>query len=187
MNYVLRFKKLSLTRKRSGDYSSEDEGSKHNHQHHQENQKLGSAEGILKLIGSRNRHKYIVATQDEQLKEKLRRIPGVPIIYANKTSLMLETPSSASQLKWEKQEKSKGTRRIKDDVEIAAKEMNLDKEEIMKLKKESYAKLPIMREKRKARGPNPLSVKKKKSKTKHGNDAEGNQDTGDSQQDSNLE
>ncbi len=174
-----------MTKKKSGDHSSEDKESKHHHQQQQENQKFGSAEGILKLIGSNNRHKYIVATQDDQLKEKLRRIPGVPIIYANKTSLMLETPSIASQSKWESQEKSKGIRRIKDDVKIAAKEMNLDQEEVIKLKKEAYAKLPIMREKRKARRPNPLSVKKKKSKTKHDNDGENNQGNVDSQQDSN--
>lgn len=93
---------------------------------------------------------------------------------------MLETPSTASQSKWESQEKSKGTRRIKDDVEIAAKEMNIDKEEIMKLKKESYAKLTVMRGKRKARGPNPLSVKKKKSKTNHDGDTDNNQSNGDS-------
>lgn len=52
---------------------------------------------ILQLIGKKNHHKYIVATQDVQLKEFLRKIPGVPIITIQGPGFILEPPSDISK------------------------------------------------------------------------------------------
>lgn len=41
--------------------------------------------------------KYVVATQDKSLRLQLAQIPGVPLIYFNKVSLVLEPPSEASK------------------------------------------------------------------------------------------
>ena len=44
-----------------------------------------------------NNKKYMIATQDKDLRNKLGDIPGVPIIYLNKVTLVLEPPSIASK------------------------------------------------------------------------------------------
>ena len=41
--------------------------------------------------------KYMIATQDKDLRNKLGDVPGVPIIYLNKVTLVLEPPSTASK------------------------------------------------------------------------------------------
>lgn len=40
---------------------------------------------------------YVVATQDKHLRHELSKIPGVPAIYFNKVSLVLEPPSKSSR------------------------------------------------------------------------------------------
>ena len=44
-----------------------------------------------------NRRNYFVATQDKDLRLAIGRIPGVPLIYLNKVSLVLEPPSVVSR------------------------------------------------------------------------------------------
>ena len=47
--------------------------------------------------GKDNKYRYVVATQNASLREELRLIPGVPIIYINSSSvLILELPSKAT-------------------------------------------------------------------------------------------
>ena len=46
---------------------------------------------------SLNNKKYMIATQDKDLRNKLGDIPGVPVIYLNKVTLVLEPPSIASK------------------------------------------------------------------------------------------
>ena len=41
--------------------------------------------------------RYFVATQDGDVRTELRKIPGVPILYANKVTLVFETPSETSK------------------------------------------------------------------------------------------
>ena len=41
--------------------------------------------------------RYFVATQDGDVRTSLRMIPGVPLIYTNKVTLVLEPPSEASR------------------------------------------------------------------------------------------
>lgn len=40
--------------------------------------------------------RYFVATQDQELRRALAYIPGVPLIYLNKVTLVFETPSQSS-------------------------------------------------------------------------------------------
>ena len=46
---------------------------------------------------SSNNNKYMVATQDKDLRNILGEIPGIPIIYLNKVTLLLEPPSKSSK------------------------------------------------------------------------------------------
>lgn len=41
--------------------------------------------------------KYLLVTQDKELRSRVGAIPGVPLIYLNKVTLILEPPSTASR------------------------------------------------------------------------------------------
>jgi hypothetical protein len=41
--------------------------------------------------------KYVVATQDKDLRNSLGNLPGIPLIYLNQVSLVFESPSTASR------------------------------------------------------------------------------------------
>lgn len=60
-----------------------------------------------KLEAGRRRKHYIVATQDKDLRSALGSLPGVPLIYLNKVTLVLERPSDASKNKSMEMEVSK--------------------------------------------------------------------------------
>jgi U3 small nucleolar RNA-associated protein 23 len=62
---------------------------------------------IANLIGDRNRKHYVVATQDAALRSELRKTPGVPQIYLNRTVLVLEPMSYASQNRAAAQERQR--------------------------------------------------------------------------------
>ncbi|CAG8755744.1 18437_t:CDS:2, partial [Racocetra fulgida] len=68
---------------------------------------LASIIGINKLIvlahthsylreGNDNPHNYCVATQNETLRQQFRVIAGVPLLYINRTVLIVEPPSGAT-------------------------------------------------------------------------------------------
>ncbi len=72
--------------------------------------RMAPGEAIRKLTGSQNnRHGFVVATMDEELKQSLRQLVGVPILSFSRVVLMLEPPSEASKRFWkEMEEKKKG-------------------------------------------------------------------------------
>ncbi|KOC68380.1 rRNA-processing protein UTP23 like protein [Habropoda laboriosa] len=51
---------------------------------------------LQSMVGKSNSSRYIVATQDRELQDSLRNIPGVPIIYLHGKAPTLEAPSQAS-------------------------------------------------------------------------------------------
>ncbi|KYF44910.1 putative U3 snoRNP, related protein [Toxoplasma gondii ARI] len=63
---------------------------------------------ICRVIGQRNSPKLCVATQDRRLREKLRAVPGVPLIFLYKGGILqLEPPTSKTRAKHELEEKKK--------------------------------------------------------------------------------
>lgn len=44
------------------------------------------------LAGDSNKHRYVIATQSNPLRTKLRTIPAVPIVHINRTVMILEPP-----------------------------------------------------------------------------------------------
>lgn len=52
-----------------------------------------SAQCIAEIIAADNPHNYCVATQDTRLRDSLRLVPGVPLLYINRSVLILEPPS----------------------------------------------------------------------------------------------
>lgn len=103
-------------------------------------------------VGKDNPHHYFIATQDVELRRKLRRIPGVPLLYINRNTLVLEGVSDDSRDQAE---------------QIGAEKAQPTKYEKSVLESLGKAELSITapkKPKRKIKGPNPLSCKKK-SKT----------------------
>ncbi|KAF7306665.1 PIN domain-like protein [Mycena indigotica] len=98
---------------------------------------------LASVVGEANKHRYVVATQSQPLRARLRAIVAVPIVHVNRSVMILEPPS---------------------DVTLAAKEKR--EEHALHATKSEKTALPTptepIKKKKGAKGPNPLSVKKKK-------------------------
>ena len=127
---------------------------------------------IRDYIGKKNNLKYFVATQDNFLRIQLRKIPGVPLIFFEQNMLLMDKPSRISIEASERRENLKEEPKKKE-----KKLLNEKKDEISnflveefknskyyKQKKEEFKINKLMGKiRKKAKGPNPLSVKKKQS------------------------
>mmetsp|Transcript_12732 Transcript_12732/g.12383 ORF Transcript_12732/g.12383 Transcript_12732/m.12383 type:complete len:163 (+) Transcript_12732:347-835(+) len=122
-------------------------------------QKDSQADPLLKL---KMKH-YFIATQDQELRMRVGSVPGVPIIYLNKVTLVMEPPSVESR------EFSKEIEASKVGLN-SQEETALDKIKTMKTKLSSNVlggtdtisenieeKKNLERKKRKASAANPLS------------------------------
>lgn len=126
-----------------------------------------------------NRHAYFVATQDDTLADSLREMPYVPLFRLGRAVLLLESPSSASRRYTNHTEQSKlksagglMTPEERDIVNVVRKKekqkMKDQREEeqknLIKRSREEYGvEVGYNPRKKKAKGPNPLSCKKKKA------------------------
>ncbi|KAK7694565.1 hypothetical protein QCA50_001751 [Cerrena zonata] len=102
------------------------------------------------VINETNKHRYVVATQSAPLRSTLRKTPAVPIVHINRSVMILEPPSDATQ-------------RAKEAMESDA----LGPSTSEKSKIASQERPPAEPPKKKKTGPkapNPLSMKKKKPK-----------------------
>lgn len=132
----------------------------------------------LATNGGNNKHAYFVATQDDTLSDALREMPYVPLFRLGRAVLLLESPSSASRRYTNQTEQSKlksagglMTTEERDLVNVVRKKekqkmKDLKEEEQKKLVKRSREEYGVEvgynPRKKKAKGPNPLSCKKKK-------------------------
>ncbi|TKY57045.1 rRNA-processing protein UTP23-like [Spatholobus suberectus] len=156
-----------------------------------EHDKCTSADAcIMEVVGEKNSEHFFVASQDTDLRKKLQEVPGVPLIYGLRNALFLE-PLSAFQRQYVKTSEEgrlhmteKEYHTFKDRVtnRLTGEEINNSITEIMEnedsgdqtinvqaVKKSITARnlmeikdKPQFKRKR-AKGPNPLSCKKKKS------------------------
>lgn len=102
---------------------------------------------LASVIGDTNKHRYVVSTQSQPLRVKLRSIPGVPILHINRSVMILEPPSDT-------------TLRAKHFAEQQS--LAPSTSEIGKLKAAAPVSEPAKKKKKGPKGPNPLSIKKKK-------------------------
>lgn len=118
-----------------------------------EGKPISAADCFLSMVNKNNNEKhYIIATQDMDLQKKLRATPAVPILYLHYKAPTLEKPSDlsaevarkkcATLSQWEKTA-----------VETLRKEGGIAEDEVKKPKK------------KKKKGANPLSCKKKTKKS----------------------
>jgi U3 small nucleolar RNA-associated protein 23 len=117
---------------------------------------------IISLVKGNNPEGYFVATQDEQLSDKLREMVFVPQMRLVRAVLILESPSAASRrhaMFHERTKQSTGGLMTEDEKELVQKMKQKLRDDKKKLQE---ATAPIERRKQKAKGPNPLSCKKRK-------------------------
>lgn len=105
---------------------------------------------IKSIIGDSNRVKCIIATQNESLSTELSLIPGVPIIHIYRGILILDPIANSSRHSKSMLEQSKSR--------ISEKEKKF-LQLIAPIEPIPTTKHPVHK---KAKGPNPLSIKKKK-------------------------
>ena len=127
---------------------------------------------IRDYIGKKNNSKYFVATQDNFLRVQLRKVPGVPLIFFEQNMLLMDKPSRISIEASERRENLK-----EDPKQKEKKSLNEKKDEISNFLLEEFKSSKYYKQKqeefklnklmgkirKKAKGPNPLSVKKKQS------------------------
>ncbi|KAL4243483.1 PIN domain-like protein [Abortiporus biennis] len=107
------------------------------------------------VVGETNKHRYVIATQSTSLRQKLRATPAVPIVHINRSVMILEPPS---------------------DITLQAKEREEQKlllpsaSETSRLQTTPVQTEPPKKKKKGPKGPNPLSVKKKKPATAQNNE-----------------
>nr|AEE61660.1 unknown [Dendroctonus ponderosae] len=109
---------------------------------------------IGSMVSGENSSHYIVCTQDRDLQEKLRNLPGVPLLYLHTKTPVLEQPCEVSLQR--AQEKAS----VVNCTEL---------EKVHKMKEQ--AGLAVQEEvkpkRRKKKGPNPMSCKKKQRKVQN--------------------
>lgn len=102
-------------------------------------------------VNGQNKHRYVVATQDIEIRRLLRRTPGVPLVYTSRSVMVMEPLSDASAKVSKAVEEDKLFKGLNDPRNASAKAR--DSEES---KQEVTKKKP-----RGPKQPNPLSIKKK--------------------------
>ena len=121
----------------------------------------------MKLNPSDTRSKsYFVASQDKDLRSSINsRVPGVPLIYLNKVSVVLEPPSEASRNFNKRVEGTKSSMSAAEQTIVNEIKLHEAKREEARLAKELLQK-KLERNKKKATAANPLSCKKADASSK---------------------
>lgn len=139
-------------------------------------------ECLAQYLGSDNEAKYLLATQDDALKARVRQIPGVPVLGYLKSVLTLEeptdlsyqlstqvTPSQLEETKlWEDAQQNEGVMEMIERAREEQEEEERTEFETLLHSKEANKFREIANKKRKAKGPNPLSALKKHRKLEEG-------------------
>jgi U3 small nucleolar RNA-associated protein 23 len=105
------------------------------------------------IVGGKNKHRYVIATQKPKLRALLRTIPAVPLIYVNRSVMIMEPMSPATERARANIEEAKLSGGLND--KNAARKHILEEEEA--------DEEPTKKKRKGPREPNPLSVKKKKT------------------------
>ncbi|KAK4461109.1 rRNA-processing protein utp23 [Cladorrhinum samala] len=123
-----------------------------------------------------NKFRYIVATQDDHLREMLRSVVPTPLMYVKRSVLILEPMAESSQKARDREERAKfmsgivrGSKRKREDDDDEGgggggdkSEDEADSGDERAKKKEEEEKPKKKKKNYGPKGPNPLAVKKKK-------------------------
>eukprot|EP00128_Syssomonas_multiformis_P011760 Colp12_sorted_trinity150504_noHs@16202 len=117
---------------------------------HQESP-VPATECIASIIGESNEFRYMVASQDKELRKKLSTVPGVPTLFINYNCILLESPSKASEHAAKQSTLAKIMPTAKEQAVLTKEKTQLNPETEVETKKRKRPK-----------APNPLSCQKKK-------------------------
>lgn len=158
--------------------------------HHPEEfpEPLSTLECLGSVVGATNKHRYVVASQDGEVRAKMRRIAGVPLVYISRSVMIvstaclgasegartnadwcatkLEPMASATARVVQKGEREKFRAELKEPAQAAGKRKREDDSHGSDAEEKEGAE-PEKKKKKKRRGekgPNPLAVKKPKKK-----------------------
>jgi U3 small nucleolar RNA-associated protein 23 len=113
-----------------------------------------AGQDIVKLV-SCNNVSYLVATQDETLLDLLRNKGKCPLLRLSRGVLLLENPSKACQRRADSQDRGKYSA-LTQERSLAQSVKEEEREQ-----RQQAMNIPRQRGKKKAKGPNPLSCKRK--------------------------
>ncbi|BAO42341.1 rRNA-processing protein UTP23 [Kluyveromyces marxianus] len=126
-------------------------------------------------VNGKNKHRYVVATQDVEIRRKLRKVPGVPLVYMNRSVMVMEPLSTASEKVSQEVENAKLYKGLNDAKYAGIAHNEEEAEEKGDGSQENKPK------KRKGpKEPNPLSMKKKKKVASTSGSGEAGDHNGDS-------
>lgn len=110
---------------------------------------------FTQLLGEANINRYGIVTSEDPIKEAARKIPGVPLIYLERTFPLLEAPTKSTLKRTEQLEEEK--------LHVSKREIAVIKRSLGEEIEPETEKSEPQHKRRKAKGPNPLSMKKKTS------------------------
>lgn len=143
--------------------------------HHELEQPLSASDCLTSVVDPKssgiNKHKLVVASQDDEIRAKLRSIPGVPLIYVKKSVMILEPMAGATEDLRSREERAKfkaGISRKRGSATVLGKRER-DEDGGNENGEESGARdgdddAARKRKKKGPKGPNPLSMKKPKAR-----------------------
>ncbi|KAI9720035.1 MAG: hypothetical protein M1812_003162 [Candelaria pacifica] len=79
--------------------------------HHTLEEPLTALECLSSVVDPKesktNKHRYVVASQDQTVRSAMRQIPGVPLVYINRSVMIMEPMADATEDAREKEERGK--------------------------------------------------------------------------------
>ena len=115
-----------------------------------EKQPISGTKCLLSMVANCNEKHYIVATQDRDLQSRLRKSPGVPLMYLHSKAPVLDPPSQISI--------NFSRKLLNNRYGISPGEESI----VQHLTSDTNSTELKVQKKRKRKEPNPLSCKKKK-------------------------
>ncbi|KAK9456113.1 Fcf1-domain-containing protein [Dipodascopsis uninucleata] len=84
---------------------------------------LSQSECLANVVNvkGKNKHRYVVATQDSRLRGQFRSIPACPLIYINRSVIIMEPTSTATESAkrhWEEEKLASGLNSVRTRAQI---------------------------------------------------------------------
>ncbi|KAM0709093.1 hypothetical protein Q7P35_003129 [Cladosporium inversicolor] len=145
--------------------------------HHELETPLSELECIKSVLDPKgsgtNKHRYVVATQDREVRAAMREVAGVPLVYINRSVMVMEPMAGRSAEVREAEEKSKVRAGLKSrrgaEVSGEKRKATEDEDGDEEMKDAETSTAPKRKKPKGPSGPNPLSMKKsKKEKSQEG-------------------
>jgi U3 small nucleolar RNA-associated protein 23 len=140
--------------------------------HHELEEPLSTLECLQSVVDPKgsghNRHRYVVASQDKEVRMRMREIVGVPLVYLKRSVMILEPMAGATEQARHREEREKiraGLKGRRGQQQVGKKRMREDEgqddigDESVD---EQEASVPKRKKVKGPKGPNPMSVKKSK-------------------------